>query len=69
MTDTVVAQELIDLAAAVFVARFGLSGGLRAWQRAHQSFGWEDDPEIYAEWEAQVARGRAAARQLGLGLP
>jgi len=67
MPNTTPGQELLDLTAAVFVARFGAVGGLEAWQRAHQSYGWEDDPEALREWEDQVARGQRYIRQLGLG--
>jgi hypothetical protein len=60
-------QELIDLTAAVFVTRFGDNGGRQAWQRAHQSYGWEDDPEMLREWKDQVQRGMGYIRQLRLG--
>lgn len=59
---------VLDLAAAAFVARMGLRGGREAWQRAFQAYGWENDPTALAEWDEQVARGRALARQLGVRL-
>lgn len=65
MNDNLYADYMLDLAAAAFVARFGSRGAREAWQRAFQSYGWENDPVVLTEWEAQVARGQDFARQLG----